>query len=111
MFGPYRPRPDASLMVRRELDEWFGSLPDRRRAGPRSDGAPDVRRSFFTDANGCLARAAWERVPFRAVAYAEDQLLARDMLAAGYAKVYRPDAAVDPFASLQPARAVSALVR
>ena len=26
--------------------------------------------------------------------YAEDQLLARDMLAAGYAKVYRPDAAV-----------------
>ena len=28
------------------------------------------------------------------VAYAEDQLLARDMLAAGYAKVYRPDAAV-----------------
>jgi rhamnosyltransferase len=28
------------------------------------------------------------------VAYAEDQLLARDMLAAGYAKVYRPEATV-----------------
>ena len=53
-----------------------------------------MRRSFFTDANGCVARSAWERVPFRAVRYAEDQLLARDMLAAGYAKVYRPDAAV-----------------
>ena len=48
-----------------------------------------------------------ERVPFRDVAYAEDQLLARDMLAAGYAKVYRPDAAVDPFARLRPRRARS----
>ena len=33
-------------------------------------------------------------MPFRPVGYAEDQLLARDMLAAGYAKVYRPDAVV-----------------
>jgi rhamnosyltransferase len=92
VFGPYRPRSDASLMVRRELDQWFATLstdPERGVTEP-----PDVRRSFFTDANGCLAREAWERVPFRAVRYAEDQLLARDMLAAGYAKVYRPDAAV-----------------
>jgi glycosyltransferase involved in cell wall biosynthesis len=92
VFGRYRARPDASLMVRRELDHWFTSIPAgaERGVGER----PDVRRSFFTDANGCLARAAWERVPFRAVRYAEDQLLARDMLAAGYAKVYRPDAVV-----------------
>ena len=33
-------------------------------------------------------------VPFRRVAYAEDHLLAQDMLRAGYAKVYVPDAAV-----------------
>jgi rhamnosyltransferase len=33
-------------------------------------------------------------VPFREVSYAEDQQLARDMLAAGYAKAFRPDAAV-----------------
>lgn len=92
VFGPYRARPDASLMVRRELDEWFASLSTtpQRGAGTRSD----MRHYFFTDANGCLARTAWERAPFRPVAYAEDQLLARDMLAAGYAKVYRPDAAV-----------------
>ena len=37
---------------------------------------------------------AWQRVPFRAVPYAEDQLLARDMLAAGYAKVFCPNAVV-----------------
>ena len=27
VFGPYRARPEASLMVRRELDQWFSSLP------------------------------------------------------------------------------------
>jgi glycosyltransferase involved in cell wall biosynthesis len=99
VFGAYRPRPEASPMVRRELEEWFASLsadggPHLDRGLP-SPGDPDlVRRLFFTDANGCAARAALERVPFREVAYAEDHLLARDMLAAGYAKVYRPDAAV-----------------
>jgi len=92
VFGPYWPRADASLMVRRELEQWFASLPTGVERGVGDQ--PDVRRSFFTDANGCVARSAWERVPFRDVAYAEDQLLARDMLAAGYAKVYRPDAAV-----------------
>ena len=49
---------------------------------------------FFTDVNGCVSRAAWERVPFRAIAYAEDHLLAQDMLRAGFAKVFVPDAAV-----------------
>ena len=38
--------------------------------------------------------SVWEQVPFRDVAYAEDHLLAQDMLRAGFAKVYMPDAAV-----------------
>jgi glycosyltransferase involved in cell wall biosynthesis len=94
VFGPYRARPDASVMVRRELDEWFDSLAREVRELPDQTDPAATRHLFFTDANGCIAREAWERVPFREVAYAEDQLLARDMLAAGYAKVYRPDAAV-----------------
>jgi len=102
VFGPYRARPDATHMVRRELDEWFASLssdgrPRVDRAGSERDEA-DVatgrRLPFFSDANGCIARYAWERVPFREVPYAEDQLLAKDMLAAGYAKAYAPLAAV-----------------
>ncbi|MEJ7789090.1 MAG: glycosyltransferase family 2 protein [Thermoleophilaceae bacterium] len=98
VFGPYRPRPEASATVARELQEWFASFaPDGQ---PRVDrGAPqgiatDRRLEFFTDANGCVARWAWERVPFQQVAYAEDQLLARDMLAEGYAKTYHPGAVV-----------------
>jgi glycosyltransferase involved in cell wall biosynthesis len=103
VFGPYLPRPDASLSVARELTAWFQSFAEDGR--PRIDALePDQRdapassflghRGFFTDANGCVSRAAWERVPFRAVAYAEDHFLAQDMLRAGYAKVYLPDAAV-----------------
>ena len=99
VFGPYRARDGASPMVRRELSEMFASFaPDGRphvdRADSTDEGLGLGRRRFFSDANGCLLRAAWERVPFREVDYAEDQLLARDMLAAGYAKAYHPAAAV-----------------
>lgn len=103
VYGPYRPRTQAPPAVRSELERWFDSL--------SPDGTPRVerlaererrlsveqligRRGFFTDANACLVRAAWERVPFREVAYAEDRVLAIDMLRAGYAKAYVPGAAV-----------------
>jgi GT2 family glycosyltransferase len=103
VYGPYRPRPDASPAVRLELESWFASLapdglPRIERLAEAERSAPVVgligRRGFFTDANACLSRAAWERVPFREVAYAEDRVLAIDMLRAGYAKAYVPDAAV-----------------
>jgi rhamnosyltransferase len=97
-FGPYIPRPDAPPMVARELTEFFRSLsPD---GGVRIDrGLRDEDRrpgpvTFHTDANGCVARRAWERVPFRPVGSAEDQALAVDMLEAGFAKAYVPDAGV-----------------
>lgn len=94
--GPYEPRPGVARPVARELRDWFASLaPDGR---PRIDRDSSARgpspATFFTDANGCVARAAWERVPFREVPYAEDQLLALDMLRAGYAKVFHPGARV-----------------
>jgi glycosyltransferase involved in cell wall biosynthesis len=103
VYGPYRPRPDAAPPVRLELERWFASLsPDgeerveRLPARERSLPVVDLmgRRGFFTDANACLARAAWERVPFRVVPYAEDRVLAIDMLRAGYAKAFVPGAAV-----------------
>jgi GT2 family glycosyltransferase len=118
VYGPYRPRADASPAVALELTRWFDSLapesmPQVERlvafgasepgggvvGGGESEGLPPVadligRRGFFTDANACVARSAWERVPFRAVPYAEDRVLAIDMLRAGYAKAFVPDAAV-----------------
>jgi glycosyltransferase involved in cell wall biosynthesis len=103
VYGPYHPRPHASPAVRIELEHWFDSLsPDGRprveRLSPqeRSLAAIELigRRGFFTDANACLARSAWERIPFREVPYAEDRVLAIDMLRAGYAKAFVPAAAV-----------------
>ncbi len=103
VYGPYRPRPQASAAVRLELERWFRSLspegkPQLERLAEGEAGLPLTgllgRRGFFTDANACIARAAWERVPFREVAYAEDRVLAIDMLRAGYAKAFVPQAAV-----------------
>jgi glycosyltransferase involved in cell wall biosynthesis len=90
--GPYLPRPDASPMVRRELEEWFAAVPPLVR-GPLANPQPGPP-TFFSSANGALSRAAWERVPFRDVPYAEDQRLAVDMLNAGFAKAYVPQAGV-----------------
>src|SRR5215218_4880071 len=95
-YGPYRARPGAPVAVARELSGWFESLaPDGR---PRVDRVLAPRgpsaETFFTDANAAIARSAWERVPFPDVPYAEDQALALDMLRAGYAKAFVPDAAV-----------------
>jgi len=103
VYGPYIPRPRASPAVRWELEHWFSSLsPD---GGPRVErlrederALPAVAligaRGFFTDANACVSRAAWSEAPFRDVPYAEDRLLAIDMLRAGYAKAFVPGAAV-----------------
>ena len=52
------------------------------------------RLTFLSDVNCCVARWAWERVPYREVPYAEDQLLGRELIEAGYAKVFHPDARV-----------------
>jgi glycosyltransferase involved in cell wall biosynthesis len=103
VYGPYIPRPQASPAVRWELERWFSSLsPDggprveRLRAEERALPVLELigARGFFTDANACISRAAWTATPFRDVPYAEDRVLAIDMLRAGHAKVFVPDAGV-----------------
>jgi len=96
VYGRFLAQPGAPIAVRRELDDWFGSLAPDGRPRLDRDRTPDGpgAATFFTSANGAVARRAWERVPFRDVAYAEDQALALDVLRAGYAKVFAPDAAV-----------------
>jgi glycosyltransferase involved in cell wall biosynthesis len=93
--GPQRPRPDASPMVQRELIELFDRF-----------GATHVGTTFFSSANGAVARRAWERVRFRPVAYGEDQLLAADMRAAGLTTAYVAGAAVVHSHDLPPHRAL-----
>ncbi len=89
-YGPHLPRAETSPMIARELSEFF--------AGFSPDGEPVVQRagdsSFLSNVNACYARACWEQVRFRDVAYSEDQAFGTDMLEAGWAKVFHPGAAV-----------------
>jgi rhamnosyltransferase len=94
VYGPSRPRDDAPVPVARELDAWFGALAARAAVDRGAEARGPSPETFFSSANCAILRAAWERVPFREVPYAEDQALALDMLRAGYAKAFVHDAAV-----------------
>jgi rhamnosyltransferase len=92
--GPYRPRPGASRSLRREYADWFEARPRVYTAADLPDPPMPGPVTFASSANLCLSRAAWREVPFRDVPYAEDQQLALDLLRAGHAKAWVPDAAV-----------------
>jgi glycosyltransferase involved in cell wall biosynthesis len=93
-YGPHLPRPDTSPMIARELTEFFAGFG----AGGNAIQQPVVQRvgdpSFLSNVNACYARACWEEIGFREVAYSEDQAFGADLLAAGWSKVYHPGAAV-----------------
>lgn len=105
VFGPHDARPDASHMIKAEMERHFatwgesGTRIDVQRLGRSATELELYRRfpglwTFFSDVNGCVAKWAWQQVPYRQVPYAEDQLLGREMIEAGFAKVFHPDARV-----------------
>ena len=105
VFGPHDPRPGASHMIQSEMERHFavwgdgGTAIDVHRLDRTPAGIARYRGfpgglTFLSDVNCCIARWAWERVPYREVPYAEDQLLGRELIEAGYAKVFHPDARV-----------------
>ncbi|MGH2837880.1 MAG: glycosyltransferase family 2 protein, partial [Thermoleophilaceae bacterium] len=105
VFGPHEARPDASHMIHSEMDRHFatwgngGRTIDVHRLERTPEGLAAYRDfpgqlTFLSDVNCCIARWAWERIPYRDVPYAEDQLLGRELIEAGYAKVFHPEARV-----------------
>lgn len=99
VYGVHRPRPDCNPIIRREMEEFFSMM------GP--DGQPTVQtmkedeqgwefgtKAFYSDVNSCLRKAVWRQIPYRPLDYAEDQAFGRDILRAGYWKVFEPRAAV-----------------
>jgi O-antigen biosynthesis protein len=89
-YGPHLARAETSPMIARELSEFF--------AGFAPDGRPVLQHagdpSFLSNVNACYARACWEELRFRELAYSEDQAFGADMLRAGWTKVYHPGAGV-----------------
>lgn len=104
VFGKHLPRPDCDVFAAREILMHFRNFgPDDRPAIQELKPGPDAKLEylkneallgFFSDVNGCIRRSVWEQIPYRELDYAEDQRLGRDLLEAGYKKVYSPTAAV-----------------
>jgi O-antigen biosynthesis protein len=115
VFGPHDARPDASHMIKSEMERHFaswgngGSEIDIQRLDPSPAGIEAYRDfpgqlTFLSDVNCAVARWAWERFPYREVPYAEDQLLGRELIEGGLAKVFHPDARVLHSHDYPPAR-------
>jgi glycosyltransferase involved in cell wall biosynthesis len=89
-YGPHVPRPTATPMIARELEEFFASFSAGR--------SPVIQRpgdqAFLSNVNACYSRDCWEHLRFRDIAYAEDQAFGNDLFASGWCKVYHPGAAV-----------------
>lgn len=87
-YGPHLPREGASPMMARMLTEFFGAF------SPTGELVIHARgdTTYLSNSNSCVARVAWERIPFREIPYSEDQALGVDLLAAGWKKAFVPDA-------------------
>jgi rhamnosyltransferase len=101
VLGKQVPRPHCHPMLKYEIEGTFAGLgPDFgvtvfRDAGAFASRAEFEAAAFYSDVNAAARRAVLTGpVPYRDVAYAEDQLFGRDVLAAGFRKAYAPRAAV-----------------
>lgn len=100
-FGKHLPYPDCSPMMAEELSlhfSGFGSEPNivRLQDRARYDQDAGYRQflHYFSNNNSCIRRSVWRKFPFPDVDFAEDQLWAKAIIEAGYAKAYAPDACV-----------------
>jgi rhamnosyltransferase len=100
VFGRQIPRPDAVASIKKEVSSVFGRLGAAdaitlHRQKSLVDGYQmNILNTFFSDVNSAVRKDLIMKVPFRDVAYAEDQALAEDMQNAGYLKAYSAQGAV-----------------
>jgi rhamnosyltransferase len=105
VWGPQDAQPQHPHYVRREMVDHFGSWThgdeislERIAPGPEGRAHYETHQTvmaFFSDVNGAVAKWAWKDHPYREVPYAEDQLIGREMLEAGFSKVFHMGAAVE----------------
>lgn len=100
-FGIHYPYPDCNILDKRDLPRHFRNFGEDNKvfyiddkARYYEDKGYQQYLAFFSDNNSCLRRSVWERIPYQDVDFAEDQIWARQILEAGYKKVYCPHSAV-----------------
>jgi rhamnosyltransferase len=100
-YARQAPRPDASRLTRTYLARWAAASPDPRPPQRLTPGAfarltppGRLQACVFDDVCSCIRRSVWAAHPFKATPIGEDLEWARDVLLAGHALVYAPDAVV-----------------
>ncbi|MEM7567680.1 MAG: glycosyltransferase, partial [Pseudomonadota bacterium] len=103
-FGRHIALPDADPFTKRDMDAHFRQFLDlplihARDTDPARWASGDVGwrqiLHFYSDNSSILRRSVWKEIPMRDVAYGEDQLFARDIVEAGYQKIYVPSSVVE----------------
>ena len=100
-FGKHYPYPDCNELDKRDLKRHFLNFGTENKAFfidnhelYYTDKGYQQYLAFFSDNNSCLRRSVWEKMPYADVNFAEDQIWARQILEAGYKKIYCPHASV-----------------
>jgi len=99
-FCRHRPPADAARVAAVELVEHFDRLamlhpsPATPATAPVEDETYDAQ-FFFSNNGAILRREAWTQVPFRDVAFGEDQVWSRDVLRAGWSVNFARHAVVE----------------
>jgi rhamnosyltransferase len=114
VYGRHIPRPGCDPITKRDIEEFFdmmgpGDEPTIRCIKPGEEGRAEYEANegiiaFFSDVSSAIRKSVWEKIPYRRIDYAEDQALGRDLLEAGYWKVYQPLAMVYHSHSYPPIR-------
>jgi rhamnosyltransferase len=103
VYGLQIPRGDCDPFTKRDMIEYFKMMGPLDRATFRSLKTRKQKEEFeinegvvgfYSDVNSALRRSAWKQFPYRELEYAEDQAFGRDILKAGYTKVFEPRASV-----------------
>ena len=100
VFGRHIAYPDASPFTRWELETHFTGL--RRWHKVKLEDAREYARNqglrqiyhFYSDNSSCLRKSVWQQYPYPDVDFAEDQLWAKQIVEAGYAKAFAWDSVV-----------------
>jgi hypothetical protein len=103
LFGRHIAYPDHAFFVRQEITNHFNNMlkyplvlskhtdPERWESG---DIGWRQFLHFYSDNNSAMRRSIWSEIPYAEVDYGEDQVWARDIIDAGYSKIYAPTATV-----------------
>jgi glycosyltransferase involved in cell wall biosynthesis len=103
LIGRHEPYPHHPEYVREEITRHFANMlkhplvlskdtdPERWESG---DLGWRQFLHFYSDNNSAMRRSVWKDIPYPEVDYGEDQVWARDIIEAGYSKLYAPSACV-----------------